>query len=103
MAKAKSSSSYSSISDSDSGDYIPEKKDACQGNKRKRVSTSTSRIRIQPNIANSDIEDATRYIQRPHETEYHRLSDIAGLEGELLAWFDGVLCVPQLIGNQSEH
>jgi hypothetical protein len=95
MPKSSSSASIFSISDSDSSTFVPEKKNAGRGNKRKRVSVLKTKIKREAGkqLGSLDIEDAAEYIRRPHEAAYHGMVDIVALQIELLVWFDVVRLV----------
>ncbi len=93
MAKGNPSDSVLTISDSESSDFAPDKKDV-RPSKRRRGSAAkpTKQSLVTKDVGNPDIEDASSYINRPHGPSYHDVSSVAELQEDLLSWFESVRC-----------
>lgn len=102
MGRASSPGSVYTVSDSESEPYAPEGSSSPRKAGGKRVVKARSTIQtkgkdkakagVKRKADESDIEDVPigLAVARPHSKEYHAVGAVAGLQEELLSWFEGV-------------
>jgi len=89
--RASSPGSVYSVSSGEASDFAPasDPEEVVRPIKRARLSGPKS---IKKKVVKDevDIEDIGIHVSRPHSSGYHSTADVAGLQTELLAWFEEV-------------
>jgi len=89
--RASSPGSVYSVSSGEASDFAPasDPEEVIRPIKRARLSGPKS-IKTKVVKDEVDIEDVGIHVPRPHSSGYHSTADVAGLQPELLNWFEEV-------------